>query len=443
MSKPAWAIIEGDAWRVARILVESDLQIQVIDIEPAGTERAAGISNALQELGHQGEEIFLGIESTSCLVSSLDGQEHARLDESTRLYALEEELPVSAEEITAVFLPGSARLLAFSVVTSPWSELLQELELKGIQVGGISPWALLAVQGILKSGSLADADLLLWTVRERTDVFQLENDKLTGWSCCWGDDSLKDFVDWRRMNEPRPVRIVHLWDRPTAGPAPDETPQFLEGAQQGVASLDEWAAKEVLDLSSGRDEPLVQFRQGSLANSRPLRPVRGLLTLAACSILGLLLTMAGLLEWRAATYRTLADLYDQRQQEVYQQVFPDQRPPAGVQSRLRSELARLKGQTEDSLSTEESSSALATLVRTLQALPKNLRFRITRLETSGDEIAIDGEVLKIGDASTIAKSLTDAGFDAGAPSTSQARQGYAMAFVAKFLPEKKDQEQQP
>lgn len=394
---------------------------------------AKAVAEAMRGIGYHGEDTLLGLASGSCLVGYLDAEGLPRsADEQTLLYALEGEMPTSAEELTADFIHGEEQIVGIAV-TNRWLPLLQALEAHAVQVRLMCPWSLVAVQTRLREfNSSPLPDIVVWTSQGCTEVFQFQGGKLAGWVLLYDRDDVPRHLQRLIRDPAMPLRLAHFTE---AGEDQGARPSIdgLEVVACEAANSDDWGCRGAEALLTAREVPVVDLRRGELANAEPLRPIRRPLTFAMVAVALLMLSLAGVLEWRAWRYEAVAAAYQQQQEELLRQLLPNQPIPAGIRSRLESELARLSGESAEDASLERPACALTTLVRALQGFPADRRYRITQISITGRELSVNGEVLKLADASTIAERLKKSGFDTASPTTSQSQVGYAMAFGGTLL----------
>jgi hypothetical protein len=197
------------------------------------------------------------------------------------------------------------------------------------------------------------------------------------------------------------------------GQEPAKLPETLETVtvDESVPELAACRARKILE---GSGEPWVDLRRGPLAAGRGRdamrRPLRALVAIAAVLLASLTLVFY----WRGRQYDELRSGHLRRQQEIFREALPDQRPPLDVPGRMQSELRKLGGMRGSQgdgqvASAANQTSAMVHLRNVLAQLPRDIRFRIERLEIRPEEIRVEAQGRSFAEADRVALSLKDSG----------------------------------
>jgi len=404
MSRVCWAVVEGTPWRVLR-LVGGEQPAEQLSVSPGSEEWADSILGALRQLGYAGEPVLLGVASRSCLVVHETPTEQAwdQAGETLR-YALEESLPLPAEDFTAVLVGRKPDRLAIVLPLKDWMKKLSACESAGIDIRAISPWALLGLQSYQKDHAVQGD--VAWRASE-WNLLSLSEGQLRSWKILPND-----------ISESRASVRLHGATRSESG---ETEPPFFVGpsipdrAAGSTVDTDALSARGAAAVLSEREQPWVNFRQGRLAPSDPHRPYRGAMRNLFVAGIGLLMALVVMLRIRASQFDALAASYALEQADVFREVFPNQRVPAAVRSRLDSEHRRLLIQNGPDDAADQVDSATETMTTLLNAVPQSIRCRIHHVRCDGGQAAVDCEVRSLADAAILQKAFAEAGFEVTPP----------------------------
>jgi type II secretory pathway component PulL len=392
-------------------------------------------------------------------------------DASTRehqalAFALEEQLPLAAEDFVAAAVESGSSPLAVAVAVAPIREWIAALESAGIAVQSVAPAALLALQQLnslsrnfaaggtptpqgqaggtptpqlgfgigAKSDHEAGLRVVVWQDGSGLDCFVLANGKPQAWRHFPADagalvqhlaflvltsegaahDGVHSLQQENGMNSvlrddgENGMNSV-LLDVTACNVAPELLESMSPFPEITLRSIDDEplthaAAKSGASVLKGTLTPFVELRAGPLASADPLRSIAGPLRLASVAAVMFLAAVAGAAFFRAHQYRALAAECHERQTEVFRRALPGQTVPAGIVSRLRSEHGKLTA-AKSSPSPVASASATRLLYRVLAGLPRDVRYRLFEIRVEEGRVDLDGEVLSHGDADLIASAL--------------------------------------
>ena len=326
----------------------------------------------------------------------------------TMLYQLEEYLPMDAELLAASFEVDSHNRTAIgcAVESKPIKQVIDDLELQGIMIGGICPEIMLAYQALKDQNQIKQNHrfVLLQDEGETISLLQMHDGKIVRWLLC---DS-NDVLDLLRNN-------IHVDDEVTSllavGLRDDLSYKLNKQNKIQIDRIDvdmqQLIAQGGASLHQSERLPSFDLRRGDLANQGFNSRYRLPFGVATACVLLLLISVVAVLNFRAYEYglqaaQTRASIEDQ-----YQQAFPGKSVPLGVIGRLASEVKRIKGMSQTGQATPEQQSAMQTLAQILTHLPKEMRFQLTELQLEPKQIRLYGSARSHVDANKIAKALDD------------------------------------
>ncbi|QDT57269.1 GspL periplasmic domain protein [Caulifigura coniformis] len=422
MSRRHWCLLmDSSTWRVMD-LTDKGL---VTEVGLAGSESPTDAAwTVFQDLGYDGGDVLLALPSVICLTGQIPiSRLPPRADDQTKLFLLEDLLPVAAEEVTADFLSSPSRILGVAVVTEPLRQTIEQLENLGLSIHSIVPWSLLAAHDWIHQRG--EADVLVASRPSGVEIIEMAEGRICGWSVA---DSEKE-LQWRlaalAADVGRALAVVSDASPPTGD------------SNRWIASASSWDAAALAtagQVMSGSMSPLIELRRDRLEGAATSRALRGYVRMFQFTTALLLLTMLAGVLWQAARYSRMADDYVSRQQRLFQQILPGQPIPAGIRSRLESERARLRTQQESAAKIPGRDSALLTLVQFLRGVPTSIRIKVNGLAVAGHQVNVRSEVRTPGDASTFVQALRDAGFQVKIPRSVRSGESYAVDFDAQLNP---------
>jgi hypothetical protein len=363
--------------------------------------------------------VVLGVPSGWCLCGTvLVSDLAARQKHTAMLFALEELLPITAEQVVADFIVGGETALGVAAETHRLRKLVKALEDRGIPVDAICPTALLALQHLTTSGGLP-GNTIAWRDPGGLNHFELDPDKnLTRWRWLTSTTGAAD------QNQPATLTGLSDAERQwLAQHLGEETQPPLINDTDLLDAACFMAAK----IRAGKTEPTVNLRRDELDVSDRLRRVRGHLMAAMATAAVLLLAVSGVFQWRAREYRQADHQYDAAVTALYQDAFGDQPRPTSVKRRFATRLRErqgLAGQQFDGIESTEKTSALWLLHDLLDRMPTDLRLCLLDIRIEHDSLAISGQARSHSEADRIAAALRrDNRFEVEPPSTAKLKDG--------------------
>ena len=125
--------LEADRWQVVS-LSEGATKVPFVDQQPLSRETLDEVYQVLNNRGYRSQGLCLSLPSAIVLSASIECGDLPRKNRTeAMLYRLEEQLPISAENITAAFGPEvNGKTIGFAVATSEVEAIIKELSEVGI-----------------------------------------------------------------------------------------------------------------------------------------------------------------------------------------------------------------------------------------------------------------------------------------------------------------------
>ena len=436
MTRVYWLLIETQGgYRLAKAGDDPTTGDVVASGDLNPTEIAASVRGRLDELAFRGEPMLLAIGSPSALTATFPSASQAMARKHDAMaYALEDFLPLAAEEIVSDFVVLGDEAFGVSAEVDSLRPLLSALEESGIAVASIVPTAILTLQYYVKNGPSRGGppgrQIIAWQYEDAVDLFELIDDKPHAWR----------FLSASKEAVAREIQML--------GPASDvDEVRFcnlsdeLQEAGGAEVTVDRQhpllaASRSAAAILAGREQPWIELRREPLGKYDPYRPIRASLRLCAIATACLLLSLSITAWIRADKYQRVVEQYQFKQESIFRHVFPGKRVPVGVSVRLESEERRLAGITGRLEGVPRLESAAGLLRDLLRPLPEDLRYRLLEIRLEGDNVNLDGEIRSHGDADILATALRENGFQVDAPHTEQlAESGVAVTITATRQPE--------
>jgi type II secretory pathway component PulL len=193
--------------------------------------------------------------------------------------------------------------------------------------------------------------------------------------------------------------------------------QFVADPPTADIYLTDLALSAAMKLLEGRIEAPLELKQGPFGRNRGNVALRRYAVALQAAVAILVLSAIAALVYRGHAASRQAELIASRQVDVFQSVFPNSKVPIGVATRLRSELAKLKGLHGDDSTLPDSVSAITVLEGLLKSMPADKRFRFLEIRIEEGRLYLDGETRVHSDAEAIALRLRAEGFDVSSPKT--------------------------
>jgi type II secretory pathway component PulL len=191
-------------------------------------------------------------------------------------------------------------------------------------------------------------------------------------------------------------------------------------------------------LIEGRIEAQLDLKQGPFGRNRGNVALRRYVFALQAAVAVLVLSAIAALGYHGYTAGRQAMAVTAKQADVFRSVFPNTKVPVGVATRLRSELAKLKGLKGDDSTLPDSVAAITVLERLLKSVPADKRFRFLEIRIEEGRLYLDGEARVHSDAETIAQRLRAEGFEVSSPKTQRLdNQRVSLRITATLAPNSK------
>ncbi len=376
----------------------------------------------------QGHLSVVVLPSEMCFPVPLDRPLRKPAERDSLSYELENEVPVDAECMAFDLLTAGSKSLAIVADARMVADVLQAADLADAKKMclAVVPRPVLIAQRLLQGG--AENKIVCVVAGNQIDVLRFCSGRLTAWR--WlssGDgDAAQVVAQWQAEDENavQDVWVVGQNDDPVRQRLADELAEAQLCAADAL-ELQYDAAKEIL---AGRSLPLVNFRSGDLAFVNPQRPARSAGVVCGLAVVILLTLTATGFFWRAQKYHARTVELTQKQEQLYQGLFPGQPIPVGMMGRFESEYRRLVA-TKDASSVPSLGSSLPAMHAFWQGLPNSARYRANMLHfVPGMLLRIDGSAKGFSDLEVLKTALVDVGFEVPPISATQTSQGASLRW---------------
>lgn len=432
MSPTPWLIqYRSGAYRLASLGKGGTLR-EVASGEP--TDMSA-LQEGLTAAGYTSQSVMLAIPSPWCLSArvSLATRRLAR-NRQALAYAMEEQLPLSAEELVCDFLTHETEAFGVAAATQRLLPIVNALEQAGVAVVTISPSSLLLLEQLVRARVLPADGVVLVPDIDGCDYFQLAASRPRQWRWlpCEREHVVRELATLLLTHQEEallPVTVIQSddgppWDLGDLGPEIQ--------LQQQAWDHDETLLNAAREALRGGRRPWVELRRDQLGQYDPFGLMRGSLRLLTAAVLLACVCLAACGWIRAAKCDRLITALEDQKRQLFEALFPGSRVPTGIRARLESERRRLAGAAGAGEETFELKPVTDALVPSLAALPSDLRFRLLEIRVEQDRAYWEGEVRRHGDVDLLAASLRSLGFRVEPPRTEQL-DGEGVAFSLQFL----------
>lgn len=404
------------------------------EVEPA--EVATLLAEKLDRLGYRRQGVLLGLASGDCLSGKIETEGRIRpRDRQKLLYALEEPLPVAAEDLAADFVLHDSQALGVAVEVARHLPLIEALEEQGIVIQSVVPLVLLAAQQLMLENSKKSLDGLLWQSASHIDLLLFQEGKPIDWRLISSQkDTLHRELGVLSLQHQGPLQLAQIGLQGTLSETLEEVCQQVELEQTDTTDLLEVASLAATHVLSGKRQPWIELRRGQLGATDAYRPLRRSLQFTTVALILFLACLSGALLFRAQQFQSQTRKFQTEQQHIFQSALPKQKiPRAGIRSRLKSEASKLSGLTGNGAPIPEQDSVMNALRDVIDSLPTKMRFRLFVISLSPERLHLTGEVRKHADADRLAAGLRDKGFQVEPPRTHQlSGRGVEVTIDASF-----------
>jgi type II secretory pathway component PulL len=395
--------VSDDVWRIG---VSGDQPAAFLETpRPEGTPVTEQVQALRQQLAGAGlvpGEVVLAIPSAWCLNAMVDCDGDARGDSKALLFALEEQLPIAAEDVVADFICHEGKAFGVCASRLKLAPLVEALESQGWSVAAICPAPLLAMpQWFTSSSQLTDIDAVLAREGEGWVVLRLVEGHLRSWHLLPAED-LQVLLRMLVLQTPHPPLRLLIGALP---PGVEDALKnvadvtLVPGIELDLETAAVHAAEAVL---AGRRRVSVDLSlsgRGRSLNHRLHRRIALAASSFAVFLLALIIAMLVLSD--RMDHQTI--VLQQEQARLFHQVAPASRRRMPVARYLASEQQRLS--SGDGASTRSSTQALRMLLDLFARLPAQEPMQFSRLHIEPDQAELAGRVLSHEDAGRLATAL--------------------------------------
>jgi type II secretory pathway component PulL len=430
LGRTSWQLhvrrVDGHALVASAEFAERELITQAEPIEAAlGTD------------GYRGEPIVLALESNWCLAATLpiDRPQELR-DRQSMLYRLEEWIPWSTEDFVADFLAAGSKAIAITAACEPLAAFVGRLTERAVHVQTILPVALLATLEHAERSQWPASHTVAFQHNGWIDLLCIEDARPTTWYCLpAGGTSVRRELDLLAIEHGTPTYLVDYELDTTVSDElrQSHSVQLVTDPPTTEVRLTDLALSAAEKLLEGRIEAPLDLKQGPFGRNHGNVALRRYAAVLQIAVAVLVLSTIAALAYRGHAAGRQAESAAARQAEVFRSVFPNTKVPVGVATRLRSELAKLKGLHGDDSALPDSIAAITVLERLLKSVPTDKRFRLLEIRIEEGRLYLDGEARIHSDAEVIAQRLRAAGFEASSPKTQRLDDGRVSLRITATL----------
>lgn len=388
---------------------------ELVDSQPFGDSEVPAeeppelIAQALLEAGFRNEHLSLAIGSGQvfCLPIQLDSKIISQ--PNALRFAIEEHLPIDAEQIATTIVRSAGGQLAVVVDREPIEKLIEQLGSDhGILVRNAIPSTPRLIEHLIETTAIENTCRLIVFDDPYVELVEVRDGQLSFWKRSYS-------TQFFQMNPRR------FFDQS------DNCPSYLIGcANESVDAINSNGKTETLPiLIAGNYRDLVAASFDSLHNrgrdtSFDLAGQMGTTwnladsvakswEVFAFSLIVLILCLAGGLGYQAYRHHQGAGQVDLQIRQDYRNLFPGTRINGPIEKLLINELAKQRSENKLVGYANRSALLLANLQKLLVALPDGYRFE--RIKILADGIVLDGEVETLSQLDNLRRKLESAGFE--------------------------------
>ena len=378
---------------------------------------------ALTEAGYSGEPVMLAIPSEWCLSASavLASRRSTRNREAV-VYALEEDLPLSAEDMVCDFVVNDTSVFGVAANSADLLSVVRSLRDAGIVVATITPTAMIMLQRLSRMRRWPSEGLVLLANDDQCDVFVVRGGKPQQWRCIQNKTDLQRREIATHLltcsDDTTHLEVLAVGVEHDNCESLRKLDPAIEISSERLERDDTLLGEAGNVLHSGR-RPWIELRRDQIGQYDPYRLMRGAIYALLTALL-VAVTSLSFTAWAHGNrYHAVVESVEREKRDLFSELFPDARVPSGISSRLDSERRKLTGTSGGQDNIPELKSVTPLFVDALGALPTDLRFRLLELEFEEDNAFLEGEVRRHGDVDVIATALRSSGFEVDPPGTEQ------------------------
>ena len=379
---------------------------------------AQSIRDALNSLNVKNSQpLAITLASSLCYASVIDLTTLPKKPSYQQLlYAMEEKLPLAAEEfVGSVSDLSSANInstLAIATKHLILKTLIDDLESLNIPIEFICPQAILALDYLANQNSELNDAYIIYQDKNHLDLFKRSTSNkmqtLELWHHLLDSPNLL-YQQLSILTQQAPAKIIAI-------NCNDNLLQNIQSQTTNLqlSTLPDAAYDQITHLLKNKTAPQFDLRQGELSPTQPLRRIKKqLITLSLTAALAISVTLGGIL-YRSNQYHQIATKHKQTINDLHLQItghhsqtpISDLRIKAQTLTALHPTQAQThQSQESDKPSSRLKRSSLKMLTKTLKRLPKHLRINLTNINAYPDQVTLNGYTRSLVDAANIATAL--------------------------------------
>ncbi len=426
MKAPGCVLIQtAGAWRISRC-DRADWTEVADTASPDPEQLADAVDSYLRERQQVARQVVPALHARSTLAATFEIDETDARHRTALAYELENDLPWSAEETAADFMTHGNDVLGVGIEIETWLPIIEALETRDIPVQAIGSAALMALQDCAGSAWLDDANGVVWCDGAEFHVARMRAGRPLRWKF-YGNDpaAVSREIAAESLDSESPLNWVivngdHGLDEAAAETAAwrnGESAQRVERIECPI--LEERVREQAGAVLSGKHALWFDFRRQALAVGPPLRALRGAVRILIGSLAVLVLSWITVFGYRTWSNERQAASFQQQQEQVFRELFPESRVPPAVESRLRSEHAKRFAARQVPRDLQLPVPALNVMRDFLEAFPEGPRVQVRELRIENGQLDLHADLRRHAAANELADSLRQHGFVVPTPSTEQ------------------------
>ena len=374
--------------------------------------------------------VVVAVDSCDCLPIHYSKQERRSLPKKSMLaYELEDVLPLDGDDLALGIIESRNDWLTIAVNARELKPLLDKVEEKGLYVRAVVPKLLLGFASLCKTHKMTKHDCVFWSNQDGIDVLNLQSGIPVDWLWVAKDAGSLEAAISTAISDSSSKRAMAI------DCDPDVLELLNEQFDQVVTSelkLVESAEESSQDIVSGRVCPTVDLRNGQIEPRNSSFPFKKSLVVFATLFLLMQMAVVAAIVRRGNQFRAKTEAIAQEQEEIFSRIFPDERIPVGILSRIKSEHRFLKGTrgsgAGNSVPRLQSVVPIShVLLSTLPATTK-ARYQVKWIDALPKRINLDGIARSYDDLETVADALRLGGLDCPPASSRQTSDGVTLKF---------------
>ncbi|QDV42565.1 hypothetical protein Enr13x_24130 [Stieleria neptunia] len=358
------------------------------------------------------------------------------------VFDLEECIPVDAECIAFDRIRSGTGNLLVATDSSELCDAIETLEEEGVHVAAIVPNVFLALSSVFRTHpKTRSLDFILIESETGLDLIRLESGTPAEWY--WLGEDQEIALRWMgdAMKRTGAASLVFVNITQLSPESIDNHVDVSEVQLDLAAAI----AGESERIADGRAKPIFDLRDGPLKTKNKYRPIQKPLLICMVAVALLQTALLAAILIRVTKLQHHAEVSLREQEDVFGRVFPDERIPVGISSRLQSEHRRLLGtRGVGGKPIPVLKSSLPVAYAFLEGLPERsaAKFEFSRMEFEVDRIREAVGVAKTyADQETVATMLRKSGLDVPQLSAESVRGGVSLRLEnVRFLDPPREEE---